>query len=71
MESLARQPFLKNVERHEPLIKKSGVYIVKAQIVYEAVEAVMQDEYSQMSRVQTEGLSTSQNSQRHVYQLKD
>ena len=31
---LAKQPSLKNGERHEPLIKKSGVYFVKAQIVH-------------------------------------
>ena len=31
---LARQPFLKYGERHEPLIKKSGVYFVKVQIAH-------------------------------------
>ena len=47
---LARHPFLKYGERHEPLIKKSGVYFVKAQIVHDvkgAVEAVMRAEDSQ------------------------
>ena len=32
---LAKQPFLKYGERHESLIKTSGVYFVKAQIVHE------------------------------------
>ena len=43
---VAEQPFLKHGERHEPLIKKRGVYFVKAQVVHEvkgAVGAVMQD----------------------------
>ena len=54
-----RQPFLKLGERHEPLIKKSGVYFAKTQIRLEvkgAVEAVMQDEGSQKSCVRGEGL---------------
>ena len=59
---LARQPFLKRGERQEPLIKKSGVHFVKAQVVHEvkgAVEAVMPDDNSQKSCVRAEG---SQNS---------
>ena len=36
----ARQPFLKYGERHEHLIKKSGVYFVKAQTVHEVKGAV-------------------------------
>ena len=72
---LARQPTLKHAERQEPLIKKSGVYFVEAQIVHEvmgAVEAVMQDksednscaraEGSHMSCVRAEALQNSQNS---------
>ena len=50
---LARQPS----ERHEPLIKKSGMCFVQAQIVHEvkgAVEAVMQNEGSQKSCVRAE-----------------
>ena len=53
---LARQPLLKYGERHEPFIKKGGVF-VKAQIVHEvkgAVETVMQDERSQKSCVRAE-----------------
>ena len=51
---LARQPFLKHGERHERLVKKSGVYFVKAQILHEvkgAVEVVLQDKGSQKSCV--------------------
>ena len=56
---------MKYGERHELLIKRSAVYFVTAQIVHEvkgAVEAVMQDEGSQKSCVQAEGLQNSQNS---------
>ena len=51
---LTNQHFLKHVERHEPLVKKSGVYFVKAQIVHGAkgaVEAVMQEKSQQHSCV--------------------
>ena len=57
-----KQPFLKHGERQEPLIKKSGVYSVEAQIVQEvkrAVEAVMQDKGSQNSCVRPEGSQKS------------
>ena len=56
---LARQTFLQYGEKHERLIKESGGYIVKAQIVHEvkgAVEAPMQDGGSQSSCVEAEGL---------------
>ena len=33
---LAREPFSKYGEKHEPLLKTSGVYFVKAQIVHES-----------------------------------
>ena len=59
---LARQPFLKHGERHEPLVKKSGVYFVKAQILHEvkgAVEAVLQDKGSPKSCVRAEGSQKS------------
>ena len=62
---LARRLFLKHGERHEPLIKKSGVYFVKAQIVHEvngAVEAVMQHTSQHMSCVRTDGLQNSHKS---------
>ena len=55
---LARQHILKHAERQEPLIKKSGVYFVEAQIVHEvmgAVEAVMQDQSQDNSCAQAEG----------------
>ena len=59
---LARQPFLKHGERHEPLIKKSGVYFVQAQVVHEVkgvVEAVMHDKSQQISCVRAEGSQKS------------
>ena len=51
------------VNRHEPLIKKRGVYFVKEQIIHEvegAVAAVMQDKGSQNSCVRGEGLQQYQ-----------
>ena len=71
---LVRQPFLKYGERHEPLIKKSGVYFVKAQIVHEvkgAVEAVMQDEGSQTPCMQAEELQMSQHSPKSCVRTRD
>ena len=66
---------MKYGERQEPLIKKSGVYFAKAQIIHEvnsAVEAVIRAEDSQMScvragdsqnsNIRIEGLQNSQNS---------
>ena len=66
---------MKYGERQEPLIKKSGVYFAKAQIVHEvngAVEAVIRAEDSQKpcvraedsqnSYIRIEGLQNSQNS---------
>ena len=61
---LVRQHFLKHGERHEPLIKKSGVYFVKAKVVHEmkgAVGAVMQDKSQQHSQIRAEGFQNSQN----------
>ena len=54
--------FLKHGERHEPLIKKSGVYFVKAQVVHEvkgAAEVVMHDKSQQISCIRAEGLQIS------------
>ena len=54
---LAGQPFLKCGERHAPLIKKSGVYSVKAQIVHEVkgtVDSCVRAEDSQKSCVRVE-----------------
>ena len=72
---LVRQPFLKYGDRREPLIEKSGVYFVKAQIVHEVKGAVgscvragdsqnscVRAEDSQNSCVRVEGLHNSQNS---------
>ena len=49
-----REATLLEARRHDPLIKKSGVYFAKAQIFHQvkgAVEAVMQDEGSRRSCV--------------------
>ena len=54
-------------EKQDPLVKKSDLYFIKAQIVHEvkgAVEAVMHDKGSQNSCLQTEGLQNSQDSQK-------
>ena len=49
---LAKQPFWRFGDGHEPLIRRSGVYFVKAQTV-NAVETVTQDE-SEKSCVRAE-----------------
>ena len=49
---LAKQPFLMFGDGHEPLIRRGGVYFVKAQTV-NAIETVTQDE-SEKSCVRTE-----------------
>ena len=49
---LAKQPFLRSGDGHEPLIRRGGVYFVKAQMV-NAAETVTQDE-SEKSCVRAE-----------------
>ena len=70
---LARQPFLKCGERHEPLIKRAGVYSVKAQIVHEVkgtIESCVRAEETQMSCIRVDGL-IHKTHKSHAYELKD
>ena len=52
---LAEHPFLRFGDGHEPLIRKGGVYFVKAQTV-NVVETMTQDE-SENSSVRADGLT--------------
>ena len=62
---LAREPFLNYGDRREPLIKKNGVYFVKAQIVHEVkgtIESRVRAGESQKSCVRTQEI--------HVYTVE-
>ena len=63
---LAEHPFLRFGDGHEPLIRKGGVYFVKAQTV-NAIETMTQDE-SEKRCVRAED---SQNSQNRCVQAED
>ena len=70
---LAGQPFLKCGERHKPLIKKSGVYSVKAQIVHDVkgtVESCAQAGESQNSCVRADAYELKKHKS-HAYDLMD
>ena len=62
---LARTPFLKSGNERKPLIKKNGVYFVKAQIIHQVwgtIESCVRAEDAQKSFVRADGL---QNADRH------